>query len=1056
MPNTIKQLRALWSKEKESYRTQEIGSGVQKFVKEVLKSEEIFGLSEGRLSTDDLQRKHEFLEEKSKKNKRADVIIFVDSAIVIPVEIERYGNAPAGEGQLFKYQRVWDKKYGLLTDGCEWVFYNNRLPLITFHIDDIFDKTSQFLEFWDEYIQPRNYYLQFFEKLGQLQLFEEDISVGDRMSDFFQDITTLITSFKNKLNIKGYFVKLGKESNKSASEITYAYIIQFILYKTLVDNDFEQFGYDFATRLKRIHKALIQENYADILNAVKPISEMISRNIYKPFAKEQEFINSKLEDILLKPQNELPDVTPWLDIFVFIKRYNFANVKNEIFGYVYENYLKELLVDETQKGQYFTDPAVVDYMLQQIDYTPKTIQARYEKDKNSISLIDPACGSGTFLYSAVSRVVQAFKDQSQGGSKQVEDVVINNLFGLDIAEFPLYLAEMSILMRLLPLIINEKYNNPVDKKIKLFLTRDSVSEFMDTELQRLSDKKYGQLTMDMKDLDLGYISYVREKADLAEMKTSLQNRAIPRRRFDYVIANPPYISYNEASRQGQLIITRIRAKKTHMNNIYGVNLNTVPGRIKPYSPKPNLYAFFIALGLALLKEEGRLCYIVPQTLLTANDLDVIRYHLAKFVTIDKLITFSANMFIGRGLKQDKPVATSSLILIVTNRPPPPKHMVQILDYPHTTDTIEDSLASVLANKKTKISSFSQSKLLQQVHNWSFIRHEPSFIRLFEDYQKHSQDISAFRGKLNPDDDFSFDGGVIIDPKLITDKMTANCFEIFDYTTNDWSLYNAALTPSNQYYSDKSPISFPQGSQGLLAFRKHYKIVWRTRFTERFQFTEKHLLLVNNQSLLVSSNSQTELLFYLALLNSPLTRIILEKNLRQENERNYFVPLRAIKAFVRVPQITPETKVAKSEVIKFTKAILNLENITVADLVDFSKVLIQKFDDAKVVNGHLILTRGSQTVKLLIRSSPDLLTQVFQQLHVDNTLFDQTLTLEELRTLRVIDYGKQEQLKEYVDLLVFALYFDIPLNRIGQRYTDEVRQACSANKHYKTVFMQAHE
>ena len=36
---------------------------------------------------------------------------------------------------------------------------------------------------------------------------------------------------------------------------------------------------------------------------------------------------------------------------------------------------------------------------------------------------------------------------------------------------------------MLPLIINEKYNNPIDKKIKVFKTRDSISEFMDTALR---------------------------------------------------------------------------------------------------------------------------------------------------------------------------------------------------------------------------------------------------------------------------------------------------------------------------------------------------------------------------------------------------------------------------------------------------------------------------------------------------------------------------------------------------------------------------------------------
>jgi len=481
MPKSIKQLQFLWNKEKENYKIHEIGSGVQKFCKEILKCPEIFDLKEGKLSTPDDKRKEEFLEEKAKKYKRADVIIYVDPQIIIPVEIEKYKNIKAGEEQLFTYQRVWEKKYGILTDGYEWRFFNNKYNIKTFTIDEIFKNPSIFCEYWGEYIQPKNYYWQFFEKAGQLEFFEDDLTVDRERENFFSDITTLIKSFNNKLNIKGYFKNVSEEeSEKKAVEITYAYLIQFILYKTLVDNEFKQFNQEFKDRLERIHRDLKNESYGDIVTVIKAISDLISANIYRPFLKEQEFINEKLEKILIKPKNSLFDVTPWLDIFVFIKRYNFANVRNEIFGYIYENYLKDLYTDE-KKGQYFTHPDIVNFMLKQVGYDSVEIKKRLKEDKDSISLIDPSCGSGTFLYSAVRNIIDAIPNGSQQASKTIEKLINDNIFGLDIEEFPLYLAEMSIIMRMLPLIINERYNNPIDKKIKVFKTRDSVSEFLDTE-----------------------------------------------------------------------------------------------------------------------------------------------------------------------------------------------------------------------------------------------------------------------------------------------------------------------------------------------------------------------------------------------------------------------------------------------------------------------------------------------------------------------------------------------------------------------------------------------
>jgi len=229
-------------------------------------------------------------------------------------------------------------------------------------------------------------------------------------------------------------------------------------------------------------------------------------------------------------------------------------------------------------------------MLQQIGFTSDEIKERYNRDKNRISLIDPACGSGTFLYSAVNEIIKSFANHSEEKSKQIEEIVNNNIFGLDIEEFPLYLAEMSILMRMLTLIITEKYNNPVLKKIKVFKTKDSIAEFLDTGLKNtmrdieVMKARVGQLSMGFKELDLGYKSYVREKTDLEEMKKSLEELPkIPRRRFDYVISNPPYVGYNEASKQRVLVIKFIQEKKAQMSNIYGVNLNTVPIRTKTKS-----------------------------------------------------------------------------------------------------------------------------------------------------------------------------------------------------------------------------------------------------------------------------------------------------------------------------------------------------------------------------------------------------------------------------------------------------------------------------------------
>jgi len=120
---TIKDLRAKWNKEKEYYKTQEVGSGVHSFVADCLKSDELFSLKEGALSTKPELRKNEYIhEKKAKEQRKADFAIYVNSDIIIPMEAECYGNIKAGIKQLFNYQKDFDKHYGILTDGFSWSF----------------------------------------------------------------------------------------------------------------------------------------------------------------------------------------------------------------------------------------------------------------------------------------------------------------------------------------------------------------------------------------------------------------------------------------------------------------------------------------------------------------------------------------------------------------------------------------------------------------------------------------------------------------------------------------------------------------------------------------------------------------------------------------------------------------------------------------------------------------------------------------------------------------------------------------------------------------------
>jgi hypothetical protein len=96
----LSELKTLWQAEHESYKRSEVGTGVQRFVWEMLKSDNFFGLTQGLKSTPGHKRRSEYLLEERRKNGQADAVIFMDAEVVIPVEVEKFENARAGEWQI--------------------------------------------------------------------------------------------------------------------------------------------------------------------------------------------------------------------------------------------------------------------------------------------------------------------------------------------------------------------------------------------------------------------------------------------------------------------------------------------------------------------------------------------------------------------------------------------------------------------------------------------------------------------------------------------------------------------------------------------------------------------------------------------------------------------------------------------------------------------------------------------------------------------------------------------------------------------------------------------
>ncbi len=1036
----IQRLKSLWGSEKEAFKEKELGA-LQNFVRKVLECVELFNLEEGKESTAPHYRKNVFIQEDTdnKASNRPDFVLYLEidqTQIKIPVEVEKHENIKAGEKQIKTYKELYNAVYAILTDGYEWRFYDGDTVCKKLRLDEILDEPDIFQTFWKEYTLPETYYISFFERMGSKSLFDKKgLEVEENREIFFDDITKLIRDFKYKLRLSQYFNK-EKDPDKVATEISYAYVIQYILYKTLVDNDYSNKKEEFLGRFKEVHKSLKANVFGEVLTQATHIAEYISENLYRPFSAEQKYIEERLNEIQRQTKKSISDISAWLDIFIFIKKYNFANVKNELFGYIYENYLKELYEDKN-KGQYFTDPAVVEFILDEIGYTVDEIKKRIKEkpDNPDISIIDPACGSGTFLYSAAKRIIDAVYRVDEKTAKQAENLISENIFGLDIAEFPLYLAEMGILMKMLPMIIGEKYNNPMEKKIKLFKTDDSIAEFVD--MMHSISEKGGQKEMFVgHKLDVS--KFMRDEENIEEMKDSMRP---PRRRFDFVVGNPPYIGYNECCKQEMEFTQLLKKRNLSMKDIYGANLHSVPDRRKPYSPKPNLYSFFIALGLSLLKNNSKISYIIPQTILTAMDLDVLRYHLSQNTNIEKIITFTGKMFIGRGLKQNKPIATSSLIFVLDS----------MVNENNKTEVVSFEISEEVdfydcfnKTKKTK-KQIPQKELSSNISSWNFINQSEIFITLYKYYNTYFEDLSIYYqhalSKVYFKKQFYFDKGLVFDRQIMISKSTSNSYQLAVASHN----YKPVLT--GRYVLEEN-LRFPQGTQGIDVYNKKYKILWS--YTKlKFYFSDEKIMVGSNW-LIISSDDKNETLYLLAILNHPISNIILGTTIKLENEKFLIASIKSIKEFVRIPKITKENQLIKDEIIKRTEEMLNLEDIQLQDLVDFSDITKQKFDYVKVHGNNLILTKNGNEYKAPIKKKKDVVKSVLKENIGEKDLLPDVIILSELKHLMALDKDLQKSLKDYIDDLVFALYFNIRLTKVGFNYFGEITKLCQKDKFYKLL------
>jgi len=325
-----------------------------------------------------------------------------------------------------------------------------------------------------------------------------------------------------------------------------------------------------------------------------------------------------------KDRNEIPDtLTPTIivedarlkpilkKLYYPESPYAFSHVPADILGQVYEQFLGKVIritparqvkveaKPEVQKagGVYYTPTYIVDYIVKST--VGKLLEGKSPKQVTKIRILDPACGSGSFLIGAYQYLLNWYRDRymEEGAQKHKNEIVSDavgnwrltlsekkkiltrHIFGVDIDSQAVEVTKLSLLLKVLE----------AETQLKLFHERalpDLGSNIKCGNSLIGPDFYENQQLLLLDDED-------RYRINIFDWKQGFPE-AMKSGGFDAVIGNPPYI--------------RIQTLKTWSpNEVDFFNRSYSASGSGSY----DIYVIFIERGLSLLNPGGCLGFILP-------------------------------------------------------------------------------------------------------------------------------------------------------------------------------------------------------------------------------------------------------------------------------------------------------------------------------------------------------------------------------------------------------------------------------------------------------------
>lgn len=290
-----------------------------------------------------------------------------------------------------------------------------------------------------------------------------------------------------------------------------------------------------------------------------------------------------------------------------VNRFDFERVNRDILGHVYEDYLPKQ--ERKELGEFYTPIEVVKYILDSVGYLP-------EKPIGDRKIIDPSCGSGTFLTEIVERIIKHYLKKfnkintnqlTSDEAKLILEKINENVYGLDINPFATHISEINLLFKTIDLynVVLKKYRDEVMLKFNIHCV--DTLQIPDG----VNGSNNGQLTFE-------FFTKINGRAKSFADDISVADKIKTTMRFDFVVGNPPYVRIQNLK----------KAKELYENEYYET-------RHQNY----DIYVLFIERGLKWLNESGKLGYICPTRFILADYGEKLRDFVAKKYLIEQIIDF---------------------------------------------------------------------------------------------------------------------------------------------------------------------------------------------------------------------------------------------------------------------------------------------------------------------------------------------------------------------------------------------------------------------------------